>query len=113
MNARGKADMREGLDAPVPLTPPLSPRESGRVPRWITTVVLFAAVFLPQAAPACSACFGKSDSDLAKGMNSGIFVLLAVVVVVLSAITSFFVYLARRASAHASRDIPDVTKQPS
>jgi heme/copper-type cytochrome/quinol oxidase subunit 2 len=36
---------------------------------------------------------------MAKGMNWGIFSLLAVVVVVLGGVAAFFVYLARRASA--------------
>jgi hypothetical protein len=60
-----------------------------------------AAVGLVLHAPsvfACAACFGKSDSPLAKGMNWGIFSLLAVVVTVLSGIASFFVYLGRKAA---------------
>jgi len=59
-------------------------------------------LLLPQPLLACSACFGKSDSDLAKGMNMGIFALLGVVAVVLGGIASFFVYLGRRAGAQAA-----------
>jgi len=47
---------------------------------------------------ACAACYGKSDSALAQGMNWGILSLLAVVGFVLSGIASFFVYLAKRAA---------------
>lgn len=52
-----------------------------------------------QAAWACAACFGKSDSRLAVGMNWGIMTLLVVVFCVLSAIASFFVFLSRRGAA--------------
>jgi len=48
---------------------------------------------------ACTACYGQSDAPMAQGMNWGIFSLLAVVVVVLSAGAGFFVYLGRRAAA--------------
>ena len=51
---------------------------------------------------ACAACFGKSDSPLAKGMNWGIFSLLAMVVCVLGAIASFFIFLARKSAAVAA-----------
>ena len=54
---------------------------------------------LPQSVLACSACFGKSDSALAQGMNAGILALLAVVVFVLSGFAAFFIYLAKRSSA--------------
>ena len=56
----------------------------------------------PQPTLACAACFGASDSDMAKGMNMGIFALMGVVVVVLGGIASFAIYLARRASAQAA-----------
>ena len=59
------------------------------------------ALAMPQSLLACAACFGASDSNQAKGMNMGIFALLGVIVVVLGGIASFFIYLARRASAQA------------
>jgi hypothetical protein len=49
-------------------------------------------------ASACATCFGASDSDLARGMNVGILVLLGVILTVLAAIGVFFAMLARRAS---------------
>jgi hypothetical protein len=45
---------------------------------------------------ACAACFGKSDSNMAQGMNMGIFALLLVVTSVLAGVASFFVYIGRR-----------------
>ncbi len=66
----------------------------------LVTILLAAvlnAIFAP-AASACAACFGKSDSPLAAGMNAGIFALLLVVVMVLSGVGAFFIYLARRAN---------------
>jgi hypothetical protein len=47
---------------------------------------------------ACAACFGQSDSAMAKGMNMGIFSLLLVITSVLFGVAGFFVYLARRAA---------------
>jgi ABC-type antimicrobial peptide transport system permease subunit len=57
---------------------------------------------------ACSACYGRSDSDLAKGMNMGIYVLLVILVVVLGGITAIGFYLVRRASKMAP-----LTPQPA
>jgi len=53
---------------------------------------------LPRSASACAACFGRSDSKLAQGMNMGILSLLVVVVFVLGGFAAFFVYLVRRSS---------------
>jgi hypothetical protein len=44
---------------------------------------------------ACAACYGKSDSPLANGMNWGIFTLLGVVLTVLSCFALFFVHVMR------------------
>jgi hypothetical protein len=68
----------------------------------------------PEAAQACSVCFGKSDSALAQGMNMGIFTLLIFIGSVLGALSCFFVFLAVRSSKQpqpeansASADSPD------
>jgi len=45
---------------------------------------------------ACAACYGASDSPLAKGMNWGIMALLCCILGVLVGVTSFFVYIVRR-----------------
>ncbi|MGI8964915.1 MAG: hypothetical protein ACR2H1_02380, partial [Limisphaerales bacterium] len=65
---------------------------------FLGSCFLFAA-FVPQSIFACAACYGKSDSALAQGMNWGIFSLLAIVVCVLGTITTFFVYLAKKSAA--------------
>jgi len=53
---------------------------------------------LPQSVFACAACFGRSDSKMAEGMNMGIFSLLLVILMVLGGVAAFFIYLARRAA---------------
>jgi hypothetical protein len=64
----------------------------------VAVASLLALACSPQAF-ACAACFGKSDSNLAKGMNYGIFALLLVITMVLGGVASFFLYLARRGAA--------------
>ena len=64
----------------------------------VSSTVIVATLASPNAALACAACFGKSDSNMAKSVNAGIFSLLAVVATVLIGAASFFVFLSRRAS---------------
>ncbi len=66
--------------------------------RWFGTTAVVLMIAAPPELLACAACYGKSDSALAQGMNWGILSLLAVVVFVLGGIASFFVYLAKRAA---------------
>jgi len=61
-------------------------------------------LFHPGSLIACSACYGQSDSAMAKGMNWGIFSLLAVVLTVLGGIAAFFVFLARRAAGNIATE---------
>ena len=67
------------------------------------TKVFLAAVLtlLIQPAPlwACAACYGASDSPMARGMNWGIFTLLGVVGCVLSTFATFIVFLAKKSAA--------------
>ena len=67
-----------------------------------------AAVFAltSPSAHACAACFGKSDSNMAEGMNMGIFALLLVITSVLCGIAGFFVYVARRSAQLADSAPP-------
>lgn len=65
---------------------------------WIAGLVLAAP-----SAFACAACYGKTDSPLAEGMNWGIFSLLAIVVCVLGTIAGFFVFLAKKSAALAAQ----------
>jgi hypothetical protein len=63
-----------------------------------TMLAVVAAVFalFPPSSPACAACYGRSDSALAEGMNWGIFTLLGVVLTVLTCILVFFVHIVRK-----------------
>lgn len=48
---------------------------------------------------ACAACYGRSDSTLAQGMNWGIFTLMGVILTVLTCIALFFVHIVRKEEA--------------
>jgi drug/metabolite transporter (DMT)-like permease len=73
--------------------------------------VLAALVLLAQPASvlACAACYGASDSPMAKGMNWGIFSLMGVIGTVLGCIATFFVFIGKK-SAEAS-SLPDADSQ--
>lgn len=64
--------------------------------RTILALFALAPLWWASSAHACAACFGKTDDKLAVGMNAGILSLLVVVVVVLSGIAGFFVYIVKR-----------------
>lgn len=70
-------------------------------PTRLSLLPVLAALLHLEMAPraaACAACFGKTDSPLAHGMNAGIFSLLAVIGTLLVLIASFFVFVSRRSS---------------
>ncbi|HUA68033.1 MAG TPA: hypothetical protein VMA13_05750 [Candidatus Saccharimonadales bacterium] len=54
---------------------------------------------IPSPLFACAACYGKSDSALAQGMNWGIFTLMGFIVTVLACIALFFVHIVRKEEA--------------
>jgi len=62
---------------------------------------LCAAALHPASLFACAACYGASDSAMAKGMNWGIFSLLGVVGMVLGSVATFFVFIGKKAAAAA------------
>jgi len=66
-------------------------------------ILVSAAVMAWLASPAsllaCAACFGKSDSNMARSLNAGIFSLMAIIGTVLIGAASFFVFLSRKAAA--------------
>ncbi len=65
----------------------------------IKLVLTFAFLAIAPSLFACAACAGgKNDSEMAQGMNAGIFTLLGVIVFVLVGAASFAFYLVRRAS---------------
>ena len=51
--------------------------------RKILSIATLLAALAPSSSFACAACYGKSDSPLASGMNWGIFTLLGVILPVL------------------------------
>ncbi len=73
---------------------------------------VLALALLPNPVWACAACYGQSDSPLAKGMNLGILSLLVTIVLVLGGVASFFVYLARK-SVPAREPEPHATGHES
>jgi hypothetical protein len=62
---------------------------------WLLMILLLG---LPAGVEACSTCFGVSNSDLARGMNMGIFALLGVLAFFLSTLVAFFVFIGVRSS---------------
>jgi len=80
----------------------------------IARAAFLLAVFIslaPGSAWACAACYGQSDSPMAKGMNWGIFSLLGFIVLVLGGVAAFFIYLARRAAAAPIAASPALLQQ--
>jgi hypothetical protein len=63
---------------------------------WAAVLAWFAS---PASVMACAACFGKSDSNMARSLNAGILSLMAVIGTVLLGAASFFVFLSRKAAA--------------
>ena len=63
--------------------------------RKILVAAAALAAFAPSPLFACAACYGKSDSPLASGMNAGIFTLLGVILTVLTCFALFFVHVMR------------------
>jgi len=61
---------------------------------------------------ACAACYGKSDSPLASGMNWGIFTLMGVILTVLTCITLFFVHVIRGEKAQIEADKNPTAQNP-
>jgi hypothetical protein len=74
------------------------------------SLAFIAVLLAPRAALACPVCFGQSDSVMAVAMNSGILLMLGVVVAVLGGFAAFIVYLVRRANLVA--DEPATVAEP-
>ena len=77
--------------------------------KLFSKMILAAALagFSPSPLFACAACFGKSSDPLARGMNWGIFTLMAVVVLMLSSIATFFFFLIRREAAAQAKKVAE------
>jgi hypothetical protein len=70
--------------------------------KMLPVLAFLAIAAVPDSARACAACYGKSDSPLAEGVNWGILTLLVVVTAVLGGFVTMFAYFARRAAAMAA-----------
>ena len=79
-----------------------------RVRKFLMVATLTALT--PSPLFACAACYGKSDSALAQGMNWGIFTLMGVVLTVLTCIALFFAHIVRKEEAAAN---PPPTDRPA
>jgi hypothetical protein len=66
--------------------------------KTLLSALAVALMCQPRSLWACAACAGQSDSAMAKGMNWGILSLLAVIGMVLTGVTSFFVFLAKKSA---------------
>ena len=64
----------------------------------IKNTLLAALMLSAKSALACAACYGASDAPMARGMNWGIFTLLAVVGTVLCGIAGVGIFLVKRAA---------------
>jgi len=80
-------------------------------PRLLRKILVAATALAPSPLFACAACYGKSDSALATGMNWGILTLLGVVLTVLTCIALFFVHIVRK--EEASSNPPPPANDPS
>ena len=73
--------------------------------KFLLAGLLSAIALQPASLFACAACYGASDSPLAKGMNWGIFSLLGVIVMVLGSVATFFVFIGKKAAAAANEQL--------
>ena len=68
-------------------------KSSRKFLKWMLPAAVALTALAPSSLFACAACFGRSDSTPAQGMNWGIFTLMGVIVTVLASIASFFIYI--------------------
>jgi flagellar basal body-associated protein FliL len=81
---------------------------------WFKSVLTFVLIMVAPSLFACAACAGgKTDENLAKGMNAGIFVLLGVVMFVLAGTASVGVYIVRRTARLAQMPGNEPAAQPT
>jgi hypothetical protein len=73
--------------------------------RRLRKIIFTAALATLSPSPlfACAACYGRSNDPLAHGVNWGILTLLAIVVLMLSSIATFFFVFLRRQEAQARK----------
>jgi hypothetical protein len=69
-----------------------------------TVFAVLAAVFLPSSVFACGSCYGAADSPATNGMNFAILSMIGITGGVLAAMSSFFLYLRKRAQMYLASD---------
>jgi hypothetical protein len=84
-----------------------------KIKTWFWALVSLALLASPTSLLACAACFGRSDSNMARSLNAGIFSLMAVVGTVLVGAASFFVFLSRKAAASAQAEPKEKSPAPT
>jgi hypothetical protein len=67
--------------------------------RMAVALFVWAFTLLPQEALACSACMGDPNSNIAKGANAAIFLMLGLLLIVFGLLGAFALYLYKRSSA--------------
>jgi hypothetical protein len=67
----------------------------------VRTLVILALVQVPQASFACAACMGDPNSNVAKGANAAIFLMLGILAGMFGLFAAFALYLYRQAKAPA------------
>jgi hypothetical protein len=70
----------------------------------VRKIILGALALSPSPLFACAACYGKSDSPLAQGMNWGIFTLLGVITPVLGCFAFCFIRMINKEEAANKKD---------
>jgi hypothetical protein len=72
--------------------------------------ITIAAILTPGVALACPVCFGDANAPMTIAANNGIWFMLAIVAVMLTAFASFFIHLIRRGRLAAQQaDVSDAT----
>ena len=61
-------------------------------------------LFLPSSALACGSCYGAADSPATNGMNFAILSMIGITGGVLAMMTSFFLYLRKRAQLYLTAE---------
>ncbi|HTY11344.1 MAG TPA: hypothetical protein VMF88_09760 [Bacteroidota bacterium] len=72
--------------------------------RSLAVAALFFLASLPNSAFACGSCYGAADSPATNGMNFAILSMIGVTGGVLAAMTSFFLYLRKRARLYLAAE---------
>ncbi len=90
----------------APLTQPV-------VGRIVCGAFFLSAFVLPRVAEACSVCFGNPDSPHTQGVQNAVWLLLAVIVSVLVALSTFFIQCIRRSNLVARTSSNPTAYPPS